>query len=349
MGVNISAPYIYVCTRMRMRKAKLLPKEEYMRMLNMSVSEITRIIGETEYKQEIDELGTTFRGIDLIEVALSWNLAKEYQKIQEITPGSLKQFTQVYLRRWDIQNVLIILRGKMQGEKIGKIKEILVPAGSLDRGSLDRMLSEESPDRIIEMLKDHRMYPVLASEYPAAKESGSFSRMENELYKHLYANIINDAKAGVKGGSSFLYYIRLEIDIRNVKTLFRLRADKLEEDTRDMFISGGTLTAGDFASMNAVKDQNEFIDMLKANIRNDTLHALLDELKSRKGVHDIEARLSRVQLEQMEKMSKRNPFSIHPVLVYLEKKKHEVFNLRALARGKESRLPSEKIVDYLVM
>lgn len=349
MGVNISAPYIYVCTRMRMRKAKLLPRDEYMRMLNMSVSEITRIIGETEYKQEIDELGTTFKGIDLIEVALSWNLAKEYQKIQEITPGNLKQFTQVYLRRWDIQNVLTILRGKMQGEKPGKIKEILIPAGSLDKIILDRMISEESSDRIIEMLKTHRMYPVLAREYPAAKESGSFSHMENELYKHLYANIIGDAKGGVKGGASFLSYIQLEIDIKNVKTLFRLHADSQNEDVRDMFIPGGSLSLLNFTSLNNIRDLNEFVDMIRANIRNDTLHALLDELKAGKSAHDIEVRLTRVQLEQMEKMSKRNPFSIHPILVYLEKKKYEVFNLRALARGKESKLPSEKIVDYLVM
>lgn len=349
MGVNISAPYIYVCTRMRMRKAKLLPKEEYMRMLNMSVSEITRIIGETEYKQEIDELGTTFKGIDLIEVGLSWNLAKEYQKIQEITPGNLKQFTQVYLRRWDIQNVLTILRGKMQGEKPGKIKEILIPAGSLDKIMLDRMLSEESSDRIIELLKSHRMYPVLAREYPAAKESGSFAHMENELYKHLYANIIGDAKGGVKGGASFLAYIQLEIDIKNAKTLFRLRADSIEGDSRDMFIPGGSLTLLNFTSLSNIKDQNEFIDMVRANIRNDTLHTLLDELKANKSAHDIEVQLTRVQLAQMEKMSKRNPFSIHPILVYLEKKKYEVFNLRALARGKESKLPSEKIVDYLVM
>ena len=54
-------------------------------------------------------------------------------------------------------------------------------------------------------------------------------------------------------------------------------------------------------------------------------------------------------MEQMEKLSKRNPFSIHPILVYLEKKKYEVFNLRALARGKESKLPSEMIGKYLVM
>ena len=48
--------YIHVCTRMRVRKAQLPSPEEYMRMLNMSLPEITRIIRETEYKQEIDEL-----------------------------------------------------------------------------------------------------------------------------------------------------------------------------------------------------------------------------------------------------------------------------------------------------
>ncbi|AGB01390.1 V-type ATP synthase subunit C [Methanoregula formicica] len=351
MGVNISAPYIYVCTRMRVRKAKLLPREEYMRMLNMSVAEITRVIEETEYKQEIDELGTAFKGIDLVEVALSWNLAKEYQKIQEIAPGTLKGFTHAYLRRWDIQNVLTILRGKVQGEKPGKIKEILIPAGSLDKVVLDRLLSEESNERIIELLKGHRMFPVLAREFPAAKESGSFSHMENELYKQFYGEILADAKSGIKGASAFLSYIQLEIDIKNAKTLFRLRVDaQTDEDVRDMFVTGGTLSVTDFTSLDSIRDTNEFIDQLKVNFRNESLHALLDELKGQKGsISDIEVRLTRVQLEQMEKMSKRNPFSIHPILVYLEKKKYEVFNLRALARGKESRLPSEKIAEYLVM
>ena len=48
-------------------------------------------------------------------------------------------------------------------------------------------------------------------------------------------------------------------------------------------------------------------------------------------------------------MSKRNPFSVHPILVYLEKKKYEVFNLRALARGKASKLAPERISEYLVI
>ena len=346
---SVFAPYIYVCTRMRVRKAKLIPREEYMRMLNMSLPEITRVIQETQYRQEIDELSSVFSGIDLIEVALSWNLAKEYQKILEITPGNLKQFTQAYLRRWDIQNILTILRGRTQGEKAGKIKEILVPAGSLDRTDLDRLLAEESPERIIEALKGNRIYPVLTREYPAAKESGSFSRMENELYKQFFSEIIAEAKSGIKGGNQFLDFIRFDIDIRNIKTLFRLRRDTFEEDAREMYISGGVLSSTDFADLNALQDQGEFIESLKGKIRNNLLIELLDELKTEKKIHDVETRLTRVQLEQMERISKRNPFSIHPILVYLEKKKYEVFNLRALARGKESRLPSERIAEYLVI
>jgi V/A-type H+/Na+-transporting ATPase subunit C len=347
---GISAPYIYICTRMRVRKTTLLPREEYMRMLNMSLPEIIRIIGETEYKQEIDELGATFKGIDLIEVALSWNLAKEYQKILEITPGTLKQFTQAYLRRWDIQNVLTILRGRMQGEKTGKIKEVLIPAGSLDRAILDHLLAEDSTDKIVESLKGYRMYPaVFAREYPPAKESGSYSRLENALYKQFYQEIIAEAESGIKGGDLFLEFIRLEIDIKNVKTLFRLHADGFEEDAREMFISGGILTASDFTILNGIHDRNEFIDLLKTKIRHKALLTLLEELRGEKTMRDVEIRLTRVQLDQMERMSKRHPISIHPILVYLEKKKYEVFNLRALARGKESKLPPEKIVNYLVM
>ena len=346
---GISAPTIYVCTRMRVRKAKLLPREEYQRMLNMSLPEIIRIIEETSYKQEIDELGTTFKGIDHIEIALSWNLAKEYQRIQKITPGTLKQFTRAYLRYWDIQNVLTILRGKSQGEKSGKIKEVLVPAGGLDKVMLDRLLAEDGPDRVIDALKGKRLYPVLAREYPAAKESGSFARMENELYKQFYAEIIAESSGGDAGGRLFLAYIRLDIDVKNILTLFRLRADNLGEDAKEMYIPGGTMSAADFALLHTVKEYREFLDQLKAKVRTAPVVELLKSIETERPVHEIAALLVHVQMEQMEKLSRRNPFSIYPILVYLEKKKYEVANLRALARGKESNLPAEMIGKYLVI
>jgi len=343
------APYIYVSTRLRVRKAKLLPPEEYQRLLNMSLPEIIRLIGETEYQKEVDELGTSFEGIDLIEEALSWNLAKEYQRVIELAPGALKEFTMAYLRRWDIYNVLTILRGKTQGMKEGKIKEVLIPAGSLDWTTLDRILKEESCERVADSLKSWKMYPIIAAEISEGCSIGSFSKLENELHKRLYADLLQVAKKGVKGGDQFLKFVQLEIDVKNIKTLFRMRGDGSEEDARKFFIPGATFTPEELQQMNLMPSRNEVIDTLLSKIKGKSVQVALEELRTEKSEQEVDAELTRTQLERMEQLSKINPFSIHPILVFLEKKKHEVFNLRAIARGKESRLSSDTIEKYLVI
>ncbi len=343
------APYIYVCTRTRVRKAKLLPPEEYARMLNMSIHEITRFIEETEYKKEIDELGTSFSGIDLIETALSWNLAKEYQNILDITPGTLKVFIKAYLRHWDIQNILTLLRGKMQGLRPGKIKEVLIPAGSLDRVFLDRLLMEETPERVAETLKGTDLYHIVNREISRAVEAGTFSHMENELYKEFYAGLLDIARAGLKGGSQFLSFIQLDIDITNIRNLFRLRADQFVENIRSMMIPGGSFSVDELQQMYVIKDQNEFIETLQKRMTVKPVQEALEAMKGARSGHEIDVGLTRSQLEQMERMSKINPFSVHPILVYLERKRYEVVNLRAIARGKESNLSADRIRACLVI
>ncbi|HZD44289.1 MAG TPA: V-type ATP synthase subunit C [Methanomicrobiales archaeon] len=349
-----SSSYVYVTTRLRVRKTKLIPRDEYIRMLNMSLPEITRVIQETEYKREIDELGWAFSGLDLVEVALSWNLAKEYQKVLEILPRPLQHMTEIYLRRWDIQNVLNILRGKDQGLSQGRIKEVLIPAGELDRVFQDRLLTLDSSEKIVDALKGWRLYPVLELEYRPAVEIGSYSHMENELYKKLYTDILDEAKSGIKQGDAFLDYVRLEIDIKNIQNLFRLRSKEEKGDIRDLMIPGGSFSIEELQQLNQIKGSEEFVDSLVKKVRNKSLLSVLEDYlkggaSSGGSLRDVEIALTRVQLQQMEKMSKLHPFTIWPILAYLELKRYEIVNLRALARGKEAGLSSEKIRSYLVM
>jgi len=342
-------PYIYVCTRMRVRKSKLIPREEYLRMLNMGLSEITRFVEETQYKKEIDELATAFHGIDLIEIALSWNLAKEYQNIQKITPGTLKDLTRAYLRRWDIQNILTIIRGKLHGERPGKIKEVLVPAGELDKAFLDRMIEEPSPERIIESLKGKAGYPLLSRLFEGGVREELLPKAENELYKQFYADLIEMARSGIKGGRQFLDYLTLDIDITNIRNMFRFRADQSGDDIMNVAIPGGTISPQMMQRLLQIKDRNEFIDALVPLIKTRVLRELLETLREEKSIREIEIDLIKVQIAEMETMSKLHPFSIHPILAYLEMKKYEIFNLRALARGKESNLSPDRIRGYLVI
>jgi V/A-type H+/Na+-transporting ATPase subunit C len=143
--------------------------------------------------------------------------------------------------------------------------------------------------------------------------------------------------------------VKLDIDITNIRNLFRLRLDTIEEDTRELMIEGGSLSVDELQHLHTITSLNEFIDALLSKMRVKPLIAVLDTLRDNKPIREIEIDLIKVQLEQMERMSKLNPFSIYPILVYLEKKKYEVFNLRAIARGKESKLSTERIKGYLVV
>lgn len=345
-----SAPYIYVSTRMRVRKAKLIPREEYLRMLNMGLPEFTRLIEELEYKREIDELSASFSGVDLIENAISWNLAKEYQRVIALTPGEMKGFTRDYLHKWDIQNILSILRGKELGFSDGKIRAVLVPAGALDATMLDRLIAESSVERVVEQLPIKQMSAILSEGLNEALETHSFGKIENELYKYYYATLIKAARGGMKGGLPFLKYVMFEIDIKNITSVFRMRAQGGNNEAQQNFwIPGGSFKPEELERLSSIESTDEVVDSLKKKIKVAVLLDALESMREKKPIYSIESILIATQLNQMDKISKRNPFSISPVLVYLERKKYEVSNLRAIARGKEAGLSSEILEKYLVM
>ncbi|HUK38209.1 MAG TPA: V-type ATP synthase subunit C [Methanomicrobiales archaeon] len=347
----VSTPdaYIYVCTRLRVRRSLLLPREEFLRMLNMDLSEIVRHVGETGYRKEIDELATGFSGIDLVEMALSWNMAKEFQKILEIIPGRLAGFTSSYLRRWDIQNVTSILRGKTQGMSTAKIKEVLIPAGDLDREALDRLLAEESAEKVVAALSGMRFYPVMRQVLAQGITNESLMTLENELIKQYYGDLVREVEAGVRGGRSFLDWLRMEIDFRNITNLFRLRQQREKGDVLPLMIPGGRIPAGDLAALNRIEDRGEFVDALRKRAVHEPLQAALEEFRKERPIHEIENALTRALLRQTEFQSRLHPFSIYPILAFLEDKRHEVANLRTIARGKRVNLPAEEIKGYLVI
>ncbi|PKL59458.1 MAG: ATP synthase A1 subunit C, partial [Methanomicrobiales archaeon HGW-Methanomicrobiales-4] len=113
--------------------------------------------------------------------------------------------------------------------------------------------------------------------------------------------------------------------------------------------SGSSFSPEELQQMNQMNSRNEVIDAIQARIKAKALLTAIEELRTEKSEQEVDAELTRTQLDRMEQLSKINPFSIHPILVYLEKKKFEVFNLRAIARGKESKLTSDTIAKYLVI
>ena len=368
----ISPSCIYACTRFRVRRTKLLSREAYLRIMRMSIPEVVTHLGRQEDYQEIMDLAGDFSGAQLIEEAVNRSLARSFRSAMAIAPGDLHTLTREYLARWDIANVMAILRGTVHDVPRRQIRDLLIPAGELDSALLDRLLDLTGCGDVLESLQDWRLYPALAEYYRICGEKGVFARIEDELYQQYYAGLLGLAASGCSGCQELIAYLRFEIDITNMKNLLRLHCAKEACDITVVdrtMIPGGNIPLALFRRLYGIGTEEEFISVFLQmaiapvlaravrELRQDPNFSSTDaaELVWRRWhqhlrpVHELEMAITRVRLQQMDSLSRRHPFSVLPVLAYLERKRYEVANLRAIARGKAFGLPADRIWQYIVM
>lgn len=334
--------YAYITGRVRAMKTKLIPAEMYPRMQSMEASEIARYLEETQYKDEIDTLSKDYSGTELIEHATFANLAKTYRKLLDVSIDEPQFLILEYLRRWDIWNIKTVLRGKFYGATDAEIMKYLVPAGELDAEFLDGLTKKGTVQEVIAAFEGTDYASALA-QYDG-KNLGS---LENALDK-LYYFRMERAVGGTLsvGGGLLLKYVRREIDIRNLITLFRMNKAGVDAAIiQENLIPGGKLH--EELSRMAGQPFGEFLRGLEGypfwSSISDIATADLDAISR------IEARLRAYLVRYAWALSNYHPLSILPVLGYMVSKDTEVSNIRKIVRGKEAGLPAELIEEQVVV
>ncbi|HII90604.1 MAG TPA: ATP synthase A1 subunit C [Methanosarcina sp.] len=339
---NGTSNYPYAVTRVRAMKSKLLPKESYPRLLNMGIDEITRFIQESEYKNDIDELAMKYSGGDLAEHALNRNLALTYDKLVRITSGELNYLVVAYLKKYDIWNIKTLLRGKIYNAPVEEIIESLIAAGEFTYTSMSELAAKATYQEIIEALKYSEYYPLLQK-----FDGTNLAYIENELDKIYYTGLFEAiGKPRSKDRKLFVKIVRLEVDVKNLINLFRLKKAgvvKLDEIMPLMIEGGLELKLDKLAPL----PYDEFVNELQRTQYWDILSGVTGS--DMVSLTTLESRLTRYYLESSTILSHVSPISVAPILDYIIHKHNEVVNLRIVFRGKETGLSDELIKDQLVV
>ena len=334
--------YGYSTARVHAMKVKLFPKETYAKLLIMDLPEITRFIEESEYKAEVDELARMYVGIDLVEFAIHLNMARTFTKLIEMTTGEPHFLIIEYLRRWDIWNIKTILRGKLYEATDEEILRVLVPSGELSVEFLQSLVRKKSIEEVVDALKGTIYYNIIKN----IDYTQSSMKLEDELDKFYYRRMVEAAE--ITGNSLFLNVIRMEIDIANLKTLFRLKKAGISGSRAlEYIIPGGLYFTDSVVRKMAIASFEEFIGIVSASrywsVISDVIKEQVESLSM------IELRLDKYLSERVWKTSTSRPLTVLPILGYMLSKYVEVENIRAIARGKEARLSQETIKDHLVL
>lgn len=342
-----SGNYPYVTARVKAKRALLLPEETYGRLLQMSIPEVARFLGEREYKEEMVALGARYSGVDLIEMATSRNLARTYTQIYEFCEGALRTMVARYLDRWDLQNVKTIVRGKVHGASQREIEEDLVPAGSFSEEFLQDLVDAESLDEAFRDLAGTIYAQALDILGEKPRQVENWAAWEDLASKLYYQDLLASIPPATEANRLMREFVEREIDIVNLKTLLRVWAARAMFD-RDIFLPGGAeLEVEDLEEM-ARLDHGQITKRLSDYSFYEHIAEDLARVEET-GVGVLLRRVEKVHLTEAARYGHLHPLSILPILDYIVRKDREVQNLRLIARGKESGLPTDVIRALLVM
>lgn len=341
--------YAYAVARVKAKKSTLMKEDSYAKMLMMSVPEISRFISENGYQKEMLEFAGRIEGIDLVEHATYRNMAKVFRTILQSSTGELYDMLSAYLEKWDIWNVKVILRGKTYGIDADSIREDLVPAGKLSSADLDKLLALESDEDVINSFNKSEGANIPADIISAYKASGNLTDIEDYLDKFYYARLLESIDPSSRPTRLFEDYVRREIDIVNLETILKLKAEGIYgEDVLKYVIPNGKQIDKKLATQlaNAETIQAVATDLAQLDFYDDIKDALDAESKS---LRNIVAGMKKYQIRQAKTFSHLYPLSIIPILDFMIHKEIEVSNIRIVARGMESGIDKDVIKGLLVM
>ncbi|MEM2869342.1 MAG: ATP synthase A1 subunit C [Thermoplasmata archaeon] len=345
--------YAYTCARVKARRALLLPPDTYPRLLKMGLSEIGRFIGEGQYRSEVEELSGRYGGVDLIERATYLNLARTYNTIIGFTRGELRELVRRYLNRWDVWNFKTVLRGRLAGISWSEVEGDIVPAGVFNKEDFAALFAAADINEMISVLKregrEHDFEPLLLRLLGEKGEVPVLADLENALEKSYYERLLRFVPEKTQANRLFLQFLRVETDIVNLKTLFRLKAEASSpEAARELLVDGGEeLDPSKLRKLVAAEGIESLLQCLVGTKIYESIREPATRIKNSGSLHEVFLALDRYLLERARRFSHTYPLSVIPVMDYLLRKKIEVDNLRTIARGKQSGLPEEVIRGLL--
>jgi len=322
--------YPYMNARVSAKGAKLLDRNDYEQLLKMDSNEIARKLEEGSYGKEINELGSQLEGSHLVEAALRKNLYRELRKLVEISPESLKNVIECYIRRIDVTTYKRIIRWK-KSNRSEDISSVVSPGYKVDKEEIESF-SEKTLEEIINQIQIGDSDEFKEEMDP----SDPVEQLENKLDTAYFEQLLSNAEK--VGNQKFTDFVKSELEYENLRTVLRLKKNNIDEDRiRERLINVGTSSLVESCIQS--QDLEEALSILsdsKWEVKKDSLE-------------NVELQLKVARRNNARRIMRTESMGLASVMAYILSKVAEVKNLRMIIQAKSTDLDVEDVRDKLVI
>jgi V/A-type H+/Na+-transporting ATPase subunit C len=333
----------YTFARVSAMRSKLLKKEEYHKFLKMDLPTITRYLQDSEYKDSITKLSTEYEGVELVDMALRREQYRKFNKLREISPMAVNEVIDLYLKRFDIQNLKVVLRGIFSEATKEEVFAMLEPNGKYRKEYYMELFEIGS---IHKVLKTTKLVFGVEQAYEEFKKTNNLLELENALDKYYYKDAVEGAQELDEYGLAFKVFLLQRIDIININNLLRYKREGIDPNQilNYMIFEGLYLKA----------------PALKKLAHKESIAALIKELKHSKyekfisfdekeELSAIELRLQKHMMCRSMKRTYQHPMSIETILTFMLMLVIEIKNLRMIIKAKHFGIEPEYIEKNLLI
>ena len=345
--------YEYIGARIRGMKSRLLERKALEALgAKMDISSVIDELENTPYRQDLEDASVQYTGLACVEEALRRNLSKTFRLIFSFVKGEdAETLINIFLNKWDVQNIKTILRGINIQEMPEEIAESLAPAGALSDATLAEMIKQPDVKAVIDLLATWGIEysRPLTQHFKEFSETRDLVVLEYAVDKFYYSRAL-DAVAGDSYDEGIIRgIVRTEIDVTNIKNVLRIIRDKVElEDPQYYFISGGKeLDVDKLSALSKTRTMDGVTKQL-AGSSYDFLARLPDEYVTAEKISPFEKELDKFLLQKALRLFSGDPLSLALVIGYLWAKSNEITNIRIIAMCKTEYVPEKEVMEELV-
>lgn len=244
-----AADFAYGNTRVRARLPDLLSRSDLERLLTLDDDALLGELARTPYAPEVQAEAARSRLPRSLQRAITRHLARTLRELRSFYEGTARETIDLLLRRWDLHNLLVVVRTQASGLGEEDAAAALVPLGGLDESTAAELARQREPEAAVDRLVAWRLpSPALAATlgraWAAYERDEDLPALEWRLAVTAYESLLERAGELGKPAGPLAAALRREVDLRNVMAVLRTAAEVRADDRGVRIVPGGAVSPG---------------------------------------------------------------------------------------------------------
>lgn len=354
--------YKKVMPKVLVSKLRLIPAKDMADLIGGPSDRIYSQLAKTSYQKEISEISPQQLDSVSMEEALLKNFLRTIDEIARSSPKDIRALLTRILMKFEASALKAILRTKSAGLEVDQATRYILPAGRLDAARcVDITKNSKSIGDVVRLVSDTEYGPVLKDALPEYDKTGALFPLETAIDRQVYGRIMRAVKK-LRGLDRKIAgtVLGMEIDSMNIRVLLRFKEAGISQDRATRYL----LPVSDVFSQEVLNEAMQakevraaierLLEAAKFNLARDyqqLLKELMKEYEAHKSLSRLEVVLDRGLLKASLRMLKRYTsfFNIGFLLAFVNLKWFEIRDLRAIIRGADEKISSEKTRELLIL